>query len=125
MHTGRSYFMLSRQETTYSKRQCQWCKAVGQDATRPVNHCNLVLGVGVPADSVQNSCTRCTCSSFFIACGCPVQVSQKTGVSPVKMCSHAGGGPGGRTESAGTPTPWTRLQWFTGLVASCPTALHH
>ena len=46
-------FMLSQQETTYSKGQCQWCKAIGQDATRPVNHCNVVLGVGVPVDSVH------------------------------------------------------------------------
>ena len=105
--------------------KCQWSKAVWQDATRPVNHCIVVLGVGVSADSVQNSCAQRACSSFFTACGCPMQVSQKTGVSPVKMCSHTWGGLGGCTESAETPTPRTTIQWFTGLVASCHTALDH
>ena len=60
---------------------------------------------------------------LLYSCGCPMQVLQKTGVSPVKVCSHAWGGPGGCTESAGTPTPRTTLQWFTGPSGILPYGL--
>ena len=117
--------MLSQQETTYSKGQCQWCKAIGQDATRPVNHCNVVLGVGVPADSVHppgppqawlHTFTGDTPVFCNTCIGQPQAIKKEEHARRVQLFC---------TESAGTPTPRTTLQWFTGLVASCPTALHH